>query len=241
MLNITTKSTDTELTTTGALKARLFGSTSTSTGDDAMLSAFIKAASRWAENYVGYPLAGVQTYEETQPTYGHRNLMLSRAPLRSVRVWESTEDDGAELLHSEGQFRVESREAALLSRDDGWPWTVPTELELDERPLPGEESAPWLSRYTAGYTYNGLSTDSSNYSTEAGTTDTGRTLPDDIEEAVLLKARRIYMEQEGGEIAGEKLGDLAVNYRSGGTDRGGGAPSVLKAEELLLEPYRRIV
>jgi hypothetical protein len=240
MLNVLVKSTDPDLTTTGALKARLFGSTSTSTSDDAVLSALIRAASRWAEGFIGYPLT-VQSYEETVPTYGTRRLMLSRTPMRSVRLFESTEDDAYEVTST--QFRVEDPESGILTRDEGWPWTVPTELELEERPLPGEESAPWYAVYQAGHSYNGLSTESTNWSTHAGSTDTGRTLPEDMEEAVLLKAHSLYQQTVGGgEIESEQLGDLSVKYRSGGDGRGSvAAAEGFGAPELLLARFRRVV
>lgn len=239
MLSVTYKTTDPDLTTTGLLKSRVLGATSTSTADDALFSAAIRAASRWAENYVGRPLS-VQTYLETVPGYGTRRLMLSRTPIRSVELYESTEDDSAQVTST--QFRVEDPEAGILTRDEGWPWTVPTELELEDRPVPGEESAPWTAAYAAGYAYNGLSTDSNNYSTASGSTDTGRTLPEEIEEAVLLKAQSLYTQAvEGGEVEDEQLGDLRVNYRTGGRDAVGGGASPLDASELLLDPYRRIV
>lgn len=238
MLNITTKTTDDCFTTTAALKARLFGTTSTSTASDVMLNSLIKAASRWAEAYVGQPLT-LQGYEETVATYGTRRLMLTRTPLRALHLYESTDDDAYEI--STTQFRLESRDSAILTRAEGWPWTVPTELELEERPLPGEESQPWYATYVAGYTYNGITTDSTLYSTYGGTTDTGRTLPEDIEEAVLLKARLMYdMSVDGAAVSSEKLGDLEVNYRTGGTDRAGGAVPQ-QPEEILLDGYRRIV
>jgi hypothetical protein len=240
MLNITVKTSDPDLTTTGALKARLFGTTSTSTANDASLSALIRAASRWAESFIGYPLT-LQSYEETVPTYGTRRLMLSRTPIRALRLFESTEDDAFEVTST--QFRMEDPEAGILTRDEGWPWTVPTELELEERPLPGEESAPWYATYQAGYTYNGLSTASTNWSTHAGSTDTGRTLPEDIEEGVLMKARSLYEQSVGGgEVESEQLGDLTVRYRSGGDAKGGAAAAEgFGAPELLLARFRRIV
>lgn len=242
MLNITGKSTDPDLTTTGMLKARLFGSTSTSTANDATLSAIIRAASRWAETYVGYPLT-LQSYEELVPTFGTRRLMLARTPLRSLRLFESTDDDSLEVTST--QYRIDDRESGILTRDEGWPWTVPTGQELEERPLPGEESAPWYATYAAGHVYNGLTTDSNNYSTYGGTTDTGRTLPEDIEEAILLKARTIYEDSvEGGAVEREVLGDLEVTYRSAGNAAGAANAMQMLGmgpAELLLGPYRRIV
>lgn len=240
MLNITTRTTDPDLTTTGALKSRLFGSTTSTEASDALLGGVIRAASRWAEGFVGQPLV-LQSYEETVPTYGTRVLMLKRTPLRSLRLYESTDDNAYEVTST--QFWVDDREAGFLTRDEGWPWTAPSELELEERPLPGEESAPWYVVYQAGYTYNGLSTDSTHYSTHAGSTDTGRTLPEDVEEAVLLKCRSIYEQSvEGGEVQSERLGDLETVYRSGGEGRGSALQAEgLGAAELLLSQYRRVV
>lgn len=237
MLSVGVKSTDTELTTTGALKQRLFGTTVGRTSEDAVLNAMIKAASRWAETYVGYPLT-LQTYEETVASFGTRRLMLGRYPVRSLRLFESTEDDALEITSTQARL---DREAAILERDDGWPWTAPTELELEERPVPGEETQPWFARYQAGYVHGGLSTESAHYSTQNGTTDTGRTLPEDIEEAVLVKCRSIYEQSvEGhGATLSETLGDLSVTYRSDGGDRASGQAGAF--EELLLEPYRRVV
>lgn len=240
MLSVAVKSTDQDLTTTGALKLRLFGSTSDATTPDAVLSAVIRSASRWAEQFVGQPLT-VQTYEERVATFGTRRLMLSRTPVRGWRLYESTEDDAYEVTST---MAWADPEAGLIERDEGWPWTVPTELELEERPLPGEESAPWFCRYQAGYAYNGLSTDSTNYSTDGGTTDTGRTLPEDVEEAVLLKCRQVYDQSvAGGEVEEETLADLKTKYRTAGPGVGGDRDETKSwgPAEWLLSGYRRMV
>lgn len=240
MLTTTLRTTDANLTTLDALKARLFGSTSTSTSEDVVLAAIVLAGSRWAEQFVGRPLT-VQSYAERVATFGRRNLMVKRTPVRSIQIFESTEDDAYEVTST--QFSVNT-EAGLVARDDGWPWTVPTELELEERPLPGEESEPWYVEYQAGYALGGISTGSVHWSTHAGTTDTGRTLPEDIEEAVLLKCRTIYEKSvEGGSVKSEQLGDLQVTYESGGESSAGTLASEggLSLAELLLAPYRSVV
>jgi hypothetical protein len=227
MLHTCVASTDVYLTSTQALKD-LLGITTTS--EDRRLSQAILAASRWAENYVGRPLT-VASYQETVPSFETRHLMLSRMPVRAVpRVFDSSStEDGSQVYSSD--FRVESRDGGLLSRDEGWAWTAPVQSELSVRPLPGQEERPWLVDYVAGYTYDGLSTDSPHWSTEQGTTSTGRTLPEDIEEAVLMRASEIF-ENPGGGVEKEKLGDIEVAYGSRGMDRAGN-PVLTPAEELL--------
>lgn len=250
MLETILGATDPDLTTTGALKLRL-GLDASSTGYDAVLSATIRAASRWAETYVGYPLT-LGTYRETLPGYGRRTLRLARTPIRAVTALyaATSTDEGPQIFTSE--FRVEDRAAGLLSRDIGFAWTAPVELELDLRPLPGEEYRPYMADYVAGYSYAGVSTDSPHWSTEWGTTSTGRTLPEDVEEAVLAKAQAIHEEQAGtaaaggGDVASEQLDDIRVNYRSASSDSSSSSSSsgggrFLGLSEVLLEPYRRLV
>jgi hypothetical protein len=231
-LTVSATSTDDVYTTTAYVKA-LMGTTSTA--NDATLSAMIRAASRWADNYLGYPLA-LASYEETVAGYDRRRLMLQRTPLRSVDGFYYGTDSGTNTQLLTSEFRVDSREGGFLSRDEGFEWTVPTESELTMRPRVGQEFKPWLIQYAAGWTYGGLTTDSPHWSTEAGSTSTGRTLPEDIEHAVALRARELY---EGNEdVTMEMLGDLQVHYRSAARD-----PEVAKqtAYEAILDPYRRIV
>lgn len=236
-LTITATSTDDVYTTTAYVKG-LMGVTGTS--DDATLSAVIRAASRWADSYVGYPLYA-QKYRETVPGYGVRKLMLNRTPLRAVpALYLGTDtDDNDAFLASE--FRVENREAAFLSRDEGFDWTVPVQQELVSRPRPGEEYRPWMIDYVAGYTYGGLTTDSSLYSTAHGTTSTGRTLPEDIEHAVALRAHSMYRGQDGvaGDIKSASVGGIKVE-KQGWTAGGNSVRTVLSPEELMLLEYVRI-
>lgn len=238
MLHTCVASTDPDLTTTGALKARILGATATSTMEDAYFSALIRAASRWAESYIGYPLT-LASYRETLPSYGTRTLRVARTPLRSISALYAATDtgEGSDATVNSSEFRVEDRDAGLISRDEGWVWTAPLEWELEARPQAGQEWRPWMVDYAAGYTYAGVSTDSPHYSTEKGTTSTGRTLPEDIEEAVILKA--MTLSDGGGEVSGERLGDLQVNYRSGGVDRSG--QPLPPPFEMILDPYRRVV
>lgn len=234
-LDVSVLSTDRDLTTTGALKALVLGATATSTAYDAHFSNLIRRGSRWAETFIGTPLT-VQSYRETVAGFGRRNLMLARTPLRSVgAVYEAT-DTGTAIALASTEIRVENAEAGFLSRDDGWGWTVPSEGDLELRPMTGQEWKPWLVDYSAGYTYDGLTTSSANWSTAAGSTSTGRTLPEDIETAVLLWCAKAYTVPIG--VASEQLGDLKVEYnlRSNRKD----SEAQWQEHELILEPYRRV-
>lgn len=234
MLTVCAGSTDDSLTTTAFVKS-ILGVTGTS--DDVRLGIYIKAASRWAESFVGYPLSA-KYYAETVPAFDSRRLMLSQTPVRAVPVMlDATGDDAAQVLSSE--FRLEAA-AGFINRDEGWEWTVPVQAEMTLRPRPGQEFKPWYVEYVAGYTYGGMTTDSPLWSTEKGTTSTGRTLPEDIEQAVAFKAIAMYSgaDTPTGAVVREALGDIDVWY-SGST--GQNARKTGTPEEMLLEPYRRYV
>lgn len=231
MLNTCIASTDYDLTTTGFVKQLLgWSATATSTVQDARLSALIRAASRWAESYVGYPIS-VQTYQEALPSYDRRLLIVNRTPVRAVkRLLDATDSGSAAQAHT-SEFRVEDRDAGFLSRDEGWFWSVVAEGDLTPRPAVGQEYKPWLADYVAGWTIGGLTTDSPHWSTEAGSTSTGRTLPEDIELAVAMKVTRSY--QNPDNIVREHLGDLRVDYY---TETAGIDPP----EERILNYYQRV-
>lgn len=235
MLWVDAASTDRDYTTTGRLKARVLGTTATSTVEDEQFSLAIRVASRWADSYVGYPV-GLASYLETLAGYGRRHVMLGRTPVRAVRRLYDSTDTGTATQMLSTEFRVEDRDAGFLSRDDGWAWTVPAEMELALRPKPGEEYRPWLVDYVAGYVYGGLSTDSPNWSTEHGSTDTGRTLPEEIEEAVVAKAQAVY-EGQDEPVVSEQLGDLSVSYGGGRSGVSASRPALYEA---LLDNYRRL-
>lgn len=243
MLDVVTASTDRSLATVAALKSLALGATATSTVQDAYFADLIARSSRWAESYLGYPLT-LQTYQECVAGYGARRLVLARTPIVAVdRVFDATDTGTAtQILSSE--FRVQDRDAGFLSRNQGWPWTATLQapsfsgwagggpaFPLSPEPVPGDEYEPFLVDYRAGWTLAGVETTSANYSTANGTTSTGRTLPEDIEYGVLLRAQDMF-EGLDNDITAESLGDLSVNYASVQTDK----PT--PAERLLM-PYRR--
>src|SRR5437660_1768210 len=130
MLVTTVRSTNPDLTSTGMLKGLVIGATATSTAQDGQLSNLIRQASRFAETYVGYPMS-VQTYRETVPAFGRRNLMLSRTPVVAVLAVYDATDTGTATQVNTSEFRVEDAEAGLLSRDQGWAWSASFQWRSD--------------------------------------------------------------------------------------------------------------
>ena len=222
LLDVTTASTDAQLTTTAAVKAML---RTTSTSDDTLLDNLITRASAWAEAYVGYPLPA-QSYLESVATYGTRRLMLARTPVRAVTGLFNGTDSGDYTQVDTSEFAVD-REAGFIERNIGWAWSVPFESYLDLRPNSGEEMPIWRAEYIAGYVFAGMSTSSSLWSTVKGTTSTGRTLPADIEAAVISKVATWYQGDE--DVRSKSIGDLSVTYDENAKD-----PAMT-----LLAPYRR--
>lgn len=223
LIDVVTASTDTQLTTTAAVKLVL-GATATS--DDGLLDALISRASAWAEQVVGYPLSP-QSYLELVPGYGTRRLMLARTPVRAVTGLFNGTDSGDYTQVDTSEFSVD-RDAGLLERAIGWEWDVPVESgDLALWPKVGQEYPDWRVEYVAGWTLTGLSTDSAHWSTLAGTTSTGRTLPHDVEYAVIKKTLAYYQQNEG--VIAKQVGDLRLEYDPVGED-----PALL-----LLKPYRR--
>lgn len=228
-------STDEQLTTTAYVKLLM---NTTSTANDGVLNTLITVASRWAEGYTNRRLGGVESYSETVAGLGRRRLTLSRMPIRAVdRVYDAT-DTGAANRITSTQFKVDPAPGFLV-QDAGWLWSASfmgrvadASIPLALNPLPGEERQPYLVDYRAGYTYGGVEATSPNYSTAAGTTSTGRTLPEDIEHAVALRAIALF--DGSDDVVMEKLGDVQVNYRSGARD-----PEVASVTtyESLLDPY----
>ena len=232
--SVCVSATEHALSTSSSLRLVLGATSTTATNaanQDAYQLSLLKRATDWAERFVGYPLH-VQAYNEAVPSFGGLNLMLSQAPIRAVlRFFDSTStDEATEICSSE--YRVDDADAGILSRAAGFRWTAGVQYGLDRFVVPGSESRPWLVEYVAGYTLDGVDTGSENWSTRGGTTSTGRTLPHDIEHAILKKAAELYVMQPGN-VLSESAGDLSVTYANSATNYRS------EAEELL-GPYRRM-
>ena len=207
----------------------------TATSDDERHRVLLLRATAWAEGELGRPLLA-QVYSESVAAYGGRRLALSRYPLRAVlRMFDSTATcDATEFTSTD--YVVEDAEAGLLARDAGWSWTnrgaaaeTCFSLGLTKSYLPGREERPWLVEYVAGYVFPEAATCSEVWTTAGGTTSTARSLPHDLEQAVLLKAQRWV--GGGQDVTSRRVGDLGVTYAGPGE----------REEEHLLERYRSAV
>ena len=188
--------------------------------DETLLRGYITAASRWAERYIGQTLR-LQDYQETIPAFGTQFLQLSRSPIRAItRVLNATATCTAADYTT--LVRIEEADAGLLSYDLGFAWTAGMGQDVGDYVMPSMEQRRWLVEYEAGYVLTGAT------STSGGTTSTGRTLPEDMEQAVIEKVREWY-EARGG-VASKHVGEMTINYRSCADD----GPA-----ERMLQPFRR--
>lgn len=205
----------------------------TATSEDERMRQMLLRATDWAERMTGRTF-GAQLYQETVPAYGGQSIMVTGRPIIAVlRLFDSSAtSEGTE--YTTTQFRVEDAEAGLITRDEGFAWTNDgvrgggrMALGLGDAVLPGWERRPWLVEYVAGYIFPAVATSNAVWTTEGGTTSTERTLPYDVEEAVLLRAARTY--GGGLDVTSRRVGDLMVTYRE------------RREEEYLLAGYRSIV
>ena len=220
MLSVCASSTEQQLATMAGL-LRVLGATASSCGMDDSLT----AATAWAERYVlnGPGELRRQVYAESLAGYGGQRLMVSRTPLWAIqRLFDDTATCEA-TEYCSTDFRIEDADAGFvtLTSDAGFAWTPPWDLGLSDYPRPSAIKRPWLIVYEAGWQL------AENSSTCKPSTSTGRTLPEDVERAVLLKAAELYQGTSG--LESMAVGPLRLNYRSEGVDEVIG----------LLAPYRR--
>lgn len=242
MLAVCVSSTDAVLATCADVMLITLGATSTSvvatTAEIEYAGRLATRASAWAETYLGRPLT-LQVYSESLPSYGGRTLILSRTPLvRVLRFFDSTATSEATAICS-SEFRVRDAEAGLLDRDAGFRWTNARydgetcfSLGLTPAYLPGREERPWLVEYVAGYRVTGSTVTCMGVSSGDDAFTTGITLPDDIVQAVAVRAAELYSNPMG--VSSRRVGDLAVQYATAGPDGSG-----MSGAESLLAPYRR--
>ncbi len=225
MLGVCTSATSTDggLATTAQLRTMLG---TTSTADDPAQLAAILAATRWAENYIGVPAGHLltQVYSENLPAFGGQTLMLSRRPVLAVsRILLNSTSTADATVYSSTDFRID-REGGFLWTDKGFAWTAQMPYQLGPSIYPNSELQPWYVEYAAGY----IPVSGTTATCGTNSTSTGYTVPDDITQAVILKARELFENVAG--VVSQKIGDLSLTYRSEGyTD----------AAKCLLEPYRR--
>lgn len=199
----------------------LLGATASSCGMDKAIT----DASAWVERHVlnGPGELRRQVYSETLAGYGGQRLMVSRTPLWAVqRLFDDTATCEA-TAYCSTDFRIEDADAGFitLTDDAGFAWTPMWDLGLRDYPRPNAVQKPWYVVYEGGWQLT------ENSSTCMPSTSTSRTLPEDVERAVLLKAAELYQGTSG--LESMRVGPLALNYRSEGVDE----------VVALLAPYRR--
>ena len=224
--NTCTTSTESQLAAISDLMV-LLGSTASSSGLDLALT----GASDWVERHITNSLNGHirrHVIRETVAGSGSQHLMLSRTPIRKVaRMFDATDTCEA-TEYCSTDFRIDDEDAGFiaLTNDAGFDWDAVWQYNISRYPRPSAVQKRWLVLYEAGWVRNETSSTCSAWLA----TSTGRTLPFDVERAVLLKAA----EFAGGSATGIKsmtVGPLSVNFGSEQQDE------VAK----LLTPYRRIV
>lgn len=218
MLTVTTSSTQDRLTSLDKLKAQLGITTTT---EDDLLEEAILQASQTVATYIGYyPLE--QSYRETLAGYGSRNLMVSRTPVTTLAAiyYGSTGT-----VVDPASYHNDNPEAGIIARDLGFNWTAGVEWDLDQHVAPRSERKDFIVDYTAGWVF---------------TTGAGRTLPPDIEKAVLEQAKSNHLSgQRDPSIVSKRVGDLSITYSSRGS-REEADTSLSGSVSGLLEQYRRI-
>lgn len=208
----------------------LLGATASSSGMDLALT----DATAWVERYIlnGAGTLRRQVYVETLAGGGTQRLMLSRTPVLGVqRMFDATSTDTA-TEYCSTDYRLENADAGFLevTTNAGFSWDVATDWFLTFGPRPSAVYRPWLVAYEAGWQYACTSSTSDDWVT----TTTGRTLPDDIARATVLKAVEMYQGSMPGGPALIKVGPLMLqntNYGSQSLD------PILE----ILSRYRRVV
>lgn len=224
--NTCTTSTEGQWASLGDLMT-LVGATASSSGMDLALT----QGTSWVERYVTNDRNGRarrQVVRETVAGAGTQQLMLSVLPVRKVvRLFDSTDTcEASEYCSTD--FRVDDPEAGFISLVNGgrFEWDAVWGHYIERYPRPGQVTRPWLVLYEAGWIFNETSSTCSAWVS----TSTGRTLPDDVERAVLLKAAEFYQGSTRG-VESIAVGPLKMNYGSEQIDD----------VERLLTPYRRII
>lgn len=207
----------------------------TSTGTDAAMQRFIERASARVARYTGRQLT-VQRYQAFLPSYGGLTLQLPHRFIRTLFSVRDGTDTGQAVLSNTG-YRFDA-DRGQLSRDEGFNWSAQYSHDINGDPAVGAEYPRWLVEYSAGFIPAG---GKDSGSTWEGTTSTSSTVPPDLQEAVSLLAQRTWLQRaRDPNIASERVGELSVSYREGGSvnESYNGMPSDIAD---ILAPYRSII
>ncbi len=221
---VSASSTDGSLSDTASLR-QILGATSTA--QDGLQQTQIARASAQAVTFLGYPVLA-QVYSERVAAYGGQTLMLGVTPIRAIlRVFDSTTTCEA-TEYTSTEVWIDDPEAGLLSIGPrGFGDTSLINWNMAPGIVPNSEQKTWLVEYQAGYVYPETS------STAYGTTSTERTLPLDLEAAVLAQSKRLFSNVDPT-VLSQSIGDLSITYRSE-ADGAAGSTTQLQRD---LRPWR---
>jgi hypothetical protein len=170
----------------------------------ARVERYIKAASRAVEMWTGRRFDRGAVVE-TLPGYGTFRLRLRRTPILEV---DSVSIEG--VVVPESSYIIDNGEdgtgGALVRLDGPWPWSARVDGKLASAPLPGSEKPNIIVSYTGGWVTPAQATDA-----------LPRTLPDDIEDAVIqMVSSRWRGRGRDGRMVSEAFTDSTYTW--------GGAP-----------------
>jgi len=194
---------------------------------DQTLLRMVRRASSRIESYLGRSLQ-TQVYQAVLPGYGRRKLVLPAYPVRSLfRVFDGTDTGtGTELTATAGDFRLDAARG-VLERDDGWPWTFQMREAISPFPEPGQEYPRFLVEFSAGYV-----PPLGKCSTFDGTTTTGMTLEQDLQDATIALVRNMWHDRSRPtNVRSKSVGEISISY---GESKGELPDEVLA----ILAPYR---
>lgn len=191
------------------------------------LRRFIRRASRRIESHLGRTL-GVQVYQAVLPAYGRRRLRLPSYPVRAIlRAYDGTDTGTAAELQST-EYTLD-KEAGFIERNEGFAWTYQTRREVVPFPEPGQEYGNYLVEFSAGYILP-----AGKDSTEDGTTTTGVTLDQDLQDACIALVRNAWHSRsQASNVSSKRVGEISITYADNSRE--------LPADVLaILSPYRSV-
>lgn len=205
----------------------LMNTTASSSGLDLAL----QSATAWVERHITNEIGGCirrHVVAETVSGLGGQRLLLSRRPVQAIqRMFGGGTDTGTATEYCATERRLESQEAGFLEAmdDGGFADDAILRYDIGRYPQPGPRLRRWMVVYEAGWQYTPATSTS-----EYVTTSTVRTLPEDIERAVLLKAQDFASGTPRG-LQSMKVGPLSATFS------GDAAPDPIVE---LLAPYRSL-
>lgn len=194
---------------------------------DETLIRMIRRASSRVESFIGRSLQP-QVYQAILPGYGRRKLLLPIYPVRHVfRVYDGT-DTGVDTEISATGYHLNAEEGSL-ERDDAWPWTYKLVPDISAFPEPSQEYPRFLVDFSAGFIPPQGKT-----STVDGTTATGPTLDQNIQDAVISLMRTMWHDRSRPtNVRSRSVGEISITY---GESKGELPDDVLA----ILTPYKSI-